>query len=24
MVSLETPLCEFGKPAIDFDLPGVD
>ena len=24
MVSLETPVCEFGKPAIDFDLPGVD
>ncbi len=24
MVSLETPLCDFGKPAIDFDLPGVD
>ncbi|MCF6325220.1 MAG: thioredoxin family protein [Gammaproteobacteria bacterium] len=24
MVSLETPLCEFGKSAIDFDLPGVD
>lgn len=24
MVSLETPICEFGKPAIDFNLPGVD
>ena len=24
MVSLRTPLCEFGKPAIDFALPGVD
>jgi len=24
MVSLETPLCEFGKPAIDFALPGID
>lgn len=24
MVSLETPVCEFGKPAIDFELPGVD
>jgi peroxiredoxin len=24
MVSLETPVCEFGKPAIDFLLPGVD
>jgi len=24
MVSLETPVCEFGRPAIDFDLPGVD
>ena len=24
MVSLETPVCEFGKPAIDFALPGVD
>jgi len=24
MVSLETPICEFGKPAIDFALPGVD
>jgi peroxiredoxin len=24
MVSLETPLCEFGKPAIDFNLLGVD
>jgi len=24
MVSLETPLCEFGKKAIDFTLPGVD
>ena len=24
MVSLETPVCEFGKAAIDFDLPGVD
>lgn len=24
MVSLETPVCEFGKPAPDFRLPGVD
>ena len=24
MVSLETPVCEFGRPAIDFSLPGVD
>ena len=24
MVSLETPVCEFGLPAIDFSLPGVD
>ena len=24
MVSLETPVCEFDKPAIDFNLPGVD
>ena len=24
MVSLQTPLCEFGKPAVDFALPGVD
>jgi peroxiredoxin len=24
MVSLETPVCEFGKPAPDFSLPGVD
>jgi peroxiredoxin len=24
MVSLETPVCEFGKPAVDFVLPGVD
>jgi peroxiredoxin len=24
MVSLETPLCEFGWKAVDFDLPGVD
>jgi peroxiredoxin len=24
MVSLETPVCEFGAPAIDFELPGVD
>lgn len=24
MVSLETPVCEFGKPAVDFKLPGVD
>lgn len=24
MVSLKTPLCEFGKPAVDFALPGVD
>ncbi len=24
MVSLETPVCEFGKSAVDFSLPGVD
>ncbi len=24
MVSLQTPVCEFGKPAVDFRLPGVD
>ncbi len=24
MVSLQTPVCEFGLPAIDFSLPGVD
>jgi len=24
MASLETPVCEFGKPAVDFSLPGVD
>ena len=24
MVSTETPVCEFGTPAIDFALPGVD
>jgi len=24
MVSLQTPVCEFGKPALDFVLPGVD
>jgi peroxiredoxin len=24
MVSLETPICEFGKPAVDFNLLGVD
>ena len=24
MVSLETPVCDFGQPAIDFELPGVD
>jgi peroxiredoxin len=24
MVSLQTPVCEFGKKAIDFNLPGVD
>ncbi|MEY4768134.1 MAG: hypothetical protein RL637_773 [Pseudomonadota bacterium] len=24
MVSLETPVCEFGKPAIDFELLGTD
>lgn len=24
MVSLETPVCDFGVPAIDFSLPGVD
>ena len=24
MVSLQTPVCDFGAPAPDFDLPGVD
>jgi len=24
MVSLETPVCDFGKPVVDFSLPGVD
>jgi peroxiredoxin len=24
MARLETPVCDFGTPAIDFDLPGVD
>ncbi len=24
MVSLQTPVCEFGKMAVDFSLPGVD
>jgi peroxiredoxin len=24
MVSLETPICDFGAPAVDFSLPGVD
>ena len=24
MVSLETPICEFGRPALDFALPGID
>ena len=24
MVSLETPICEFDKPAVDFSLPSVD
>lgn len=24
MVSLQTPVCDFGLPAIDFSLPGVD
>lgn len=24
MVSTPTPVCDFGRPAIDFDLPGVD
>ena len=24
MVSLETPVCDFGAPAIDFELPGID
>ena len=24
MVSLETPVCDFGRPAVDFALPGTD
>ena len=24
MVALQPPVCDFGKPAIDFDLPGTD
>jgi len=24
MALLNTPVCEFGKPAVDFDLPGID
>ena len=24
MVSLETPVCNFGTPAVDFNLPGID
>ncbi len=24
MVSLSPPVCDFGRPAIDFDLPGID
>ena len=24
MVSLETPVCDFGAPAVDFALPGID
>ena len=24
MVSLSPPVCDFGRPAVDFDLPGVD
>lgn len=24
MVSLETPVCTFGEPAVDFSLPGID
>ena len=24
MVSLQTPVCDFGRKAVDFDLPGVD
>lgn len=24
MVSLQTPVCDFGQPAVDFSLPGVD
>jgi peroxiredoxin len=24
MVSLNTPVCDFGKPAVDFALPGID
>ncbi len=24
MVSLQTPVCDFGRPALDFSLPGVD
>ncbi|CAK0766609.1 Thioredoxin family protein [Gammaproteobacteria bacterium] len=24
MVRMETPICEFGRPAVDFALPGID
>ncbi|MFN3594041.1 MAG: redoxin domain-containing protein, partial [Thiobacillaceae bacterium] len=24
MVRMQTPVCDFGRPAVDFDLPGVD
>ena len=24
MVSLQTPVCDFGQKAVDFTLPGVD
>ncbi|MDZ7661868.1 MAG: hypothetical protein U5J94_05715 [Thiohalophilus sp.] len=24
MVSLETPVCDFDAPAVDFALPGID
>jgi peroxiredoxin len=24
MVSLETPVCDFGRPVVDFSLPGID